>query len=319
MKPIVYALIFISLFGLIQFSNAQTSGKDFSNIDAYVKKLGSLDSMNMGTITGMVTKPYSDKTEKARAIFDWIAYNISFDCKLARTGNDTKNSTNDVLFYRKATAGGYAALFQDMCSSANIRCLIPDGFVKLNTESIDESKPDINHTWAVVQLGISPDEWFYVDPTWGSGTTDAEMKLFTRSFNDAYFFADKGIFNWQHYPDNEAWKLGPAPKSKGIFYALPLVKEAAYDLGLKKFNPVKGKLKVQADRPTAFSFTLDAKAVISKLTLTTGEIKKQKTKEITFSYSNGLLSFSNKFEEGEYPLTITVNGKALMTYAIVAE
>jgi transglutaminase/protease-like cytokinesis protein 3 len=206
-----------------------------------------------------------------------------------------------------------------MCSSANIRCLIPDGFVKLNTESIDESKPDINHTWAVVQLGISPDEWFYVDPTWGSGNTDAEMKVFTRSFNDAYFFADKGIFNWQHYPDNEAWKLGPAPKNKGIFYSLPLVKEAAYGLGLKKFNPDKGKLKVKADKPSAFSFTLDPKTAISNVTLTTGEIKKQKTKEITFSYSNGLLSFNNKFEEGEYPLTITVNGKALMTYAIEAE
>lgn len=75
--------------------------------------------------------------------------------------------------------------------------------------------------WAVVQLGQSPDTWYYVDPAWGSGYADAEMKVFTRSFTDAYFFTDKPIFNLQHYPDNEAWKLGGAPKNKKEFYSLP--------------------------------------------------------------------------------------------------
>jgi hypothetical protein len=298
---------------------AQTPVKNFKAVDDYVKKLGPLDSMNMGTISGIVTKPFADKTEKARAIFDWITANISFDCKMARSGNTQKNTTTEVLLYRKAVGAGYAALFQDMCSSANIRCLTPDGFIKTNTAQIDDSKADINHSWAVVQLGQSPDDWFYVDPAWGSGYTDADVKVFTRSFNDAYFFADKSIFNWQHYPDNEAWKLGPAPKNKKDFFALPIIKGMAYELGLKKFSPGTGIYKVKTGQASSFSFTIDPGTVITKVALRIGEPKKQKVKEVKYTFEKGVLSLNCSFEDGEYPVTVEVNGKELATYLVAAE
>lgn len=312
-------LSFVLLFCVVLNGLAQTNGKDFKLVDAYVKKLGSLDSMNMGTISAIVTKPFTDKTDKARAIFDWIAYNISYDCKAGRSGNTQKNTPTEVLLYRKAVGIGYAALFQDMCSSANIRCLIPDGYAKMNPEQIEDSKTDINHSWAVVQLGQSPDDWFYVDPAWGSGFTDADMKVYTPFYNDVYFFADKPIFNWQHYPDNEAWKLGAAPKNKKDFYALPLIRAMAYELGLKKFTPGTGKLKVKAGQPSSFSFTVDLKANISKISLRIGELKKQKLKDVPFAFDKGQLSFSFKFEEGDYPVTIEVNGKGLAVYAVEAD
>ena len=44
---------------------AQKVGRDFKAIDEYVKKLGTLDSMNMGTISNLLTKNYEDKTDKA--------------------------------------------------------------------------------------------------------------------------------------------------------------------------------------------------------------------------------------------------------------
>ena len=148
----------IIFFSTAATAFAQTPLKDFKAVDTYVKRMGALDSMNMGTISGIVTKPFTDKIEKARAIFCWIANNISYDCKAARSGNEQKNSSTQVLLYRRATGPGYAALFQDMCSSANIRCLTPDGFVKTTTGQIEDTKTDINHSWAVVQLGQSPDD-----------------------------------------------------------------------------------------------------------------------------------------------------------------
>jgi len=309
----------ILFFSAVTGAMAQAPQKDFRAVDEFVKKLGTLDSLNMGTISGIVTKPFSDKTEKARAIFDWIAYNISFDCKLARTGNSQKDASTIVLQTRMATASGYAALFQDMCSAANIRCLIPDGYVKLKTGQIGESQPELNHTWAVVQLGQSPEEWFYVDPAWGSGYTDADMKVFTRSFNDAYFFANKQIFNWQHYPDNEGWKLGPASKNLKDFYALPLIGGAAYELGLQKFSPGYGSVKVTTGQAASFSFTLDAKTVVEKVSLRIGEPKKQKLKDIPFTFDKGILSFNHKFEDGDYPVLVEVNGKELVAYSVESE
>src|SRR5476651_885996 len=108
MNTISKRMIGLLFFGAAINANAQLKDRDFKGVDAFVKKTGALDSLTMGTISGIVTKPYTDKTDKVRAIFDWIAYNISYDCKAARTGNIQKNSTDEVLLYRTAVGIGYA-------------------------------------------------------------------------------------------------------------------------------------------------------------------------------------------------------------------
>lgn len=313
-------LVIILLLGSNLTAVAQTGNRDFKQVDDYVKSLGPLDSMSMGTINNVVSNKFTDKIDRARAIYDWIASNISYDIKAGRTSNNAKNTPTEILRSRKATSIGFALLFQDMCSSADIRCLTVDGFVKNSSQQIGEKETDINHTWAVVQLGESPDTWFYVDPAWGSGYPDAEMKVFTKSFNEGYFFAEKQLFNWQHYPDNSGWKLGAAPRDKGDFYDLPLIKGAAYTLGLKSFSPRSGKVKAKLGKATAFSYKLNSNASISKLTLLIGEKKKQKTKDISFNFAGGVLSFEYKFEEeSSYPVTVIVDGKELITYLVDVE
>lgn len=272
--------------------------------------------MTMGTINNVVSKKFEDKIDRARAIYDWIALNITYDIKAAKSNNTAKNTPTDVLLSRKAVGIGFASLFQDMCSAADIRCLTVDGFVKNNTEQIDEKSAEINHSWAVVQLGQSPDTWYYVDPAWGSGYADAEMKVFTKSFTDAYFFTDKPIFNLQHYPDNEAWKLGGAPKNKKEFYSLPVIKVAGPELGMKRFIPNDGHFKVRVNKEVNFSYSLNGKE-IKKVEMAMGERKKYKVKEIKYSYSGGVLSFSYKFDEdGAYPITVIVNGRELISYYV---
>ncbi len=212
---------------------------------------------------------------------------------------------------------GFANLFQDMCSSAKIRCLTVDGFVKNNANDIGEKSSDINHTWAVVQLGQSPDTWYYVDPGFASGYFDADMKVFTRSFSGAYFFTDKTTFNLQHFPNNEAWKLGPAPRGKGDFYSLPLVKTAAVEWGIKKVDPNDGILKTKLNRQVFFSYVLGNNKEISTVVLGMGEKKKYKEKTVDFTFSGGVLSFSYKFaEENSFPMTILVNGKEFLVYSV---
>lgn len=312
-------VLFILAFGG-KATNAQTQGRNFKIVDDYVKSLGALDSMTMGTINNVVSKKFEDKIDKARAIYVWIANNISYDIKAGRTNNVTKNSPTEVLLYRKAVGTGFASLFQDMCSSADIRCLTVDGFVKTGTQQIEEDETDINHSWAVVQLGQSPETWYYVDPAWGSGYPDAEMKVFTKSFNEGYFFADKTIFNWQYYPDNEAWKLGDAPKNKKDFYELPLIKGSSFNLGLKNFSPHTGMIKPKLNKSFAFSYKLNSNATITSVTLVMGEKKKIKSKEMNFSFSGGTLAFNYTFDdESSFPVTVMVNGKELIAYMAEVE
>jgi hypothetical protein len=320
MIQLVKKILFLFLL-LVSFNtNAQTNGRDFTAIDAYVKSLGPLDSMSMGTINNVVSNKFTDKIDKARAIYYWIAHNITYDVKAARSNSTIKNTPTDVLLYRKATGIGFASLFQDMCSSADIRCLTVDGFIKNNTEQIGEKETEINHSWAVVQLGQSPETWFYVDPALASGYTDADMKVFTPHYTDAYFFTEKETFNLQHYPDNEAWKLGIAPKGKKDFFEMPVVKVAAVEFGLKKSFPNDGRLKVKANKAVKFSFTLKSTEDIVKVELGIGEKKKYKVEEIQYSNSASILSFSYKFEdENSYPVTVFVNGKEFISYYVEVE
>ncbi len=316
LKKILSVFFIIAGFNL----SAQTSNRDFKAIDEYVQSLGSLDSMSMGTINNVVSNKFTDKMDKARAIYYWITHNITYDLKLARNNNPLKNTPADVLRTRKATAIGFASLFQDMCSSADIRCLTVDGFIKNNTEEIGEKDQEINHSWAVVQLGQSPEDWYYVDPTLGSGFVDAEMKFFTKYYTDVYFFTEKETFNLQHYPDNEAWKLGSASKNKKDFFDMPVVRVAAIELGIKKILPNDGKIKAKVNKAVKFSFTLKSTEEITKVELGFGEKKKYKVEEIQYSNSASVLSFTYKFQDANsYPVTIFVNGKEFVQYYVEVE
>lgn len=309
------------LFIFLVFNvSAQTNNRDFTAVDAYVKSLGALENMSMGTINNVVSNKFTDKVDKARAIYYWIAHHIKYDIKAARTNNPAKNTPTEVLLSRQAVGIGFASLFQDMCSSADIRCLTVDGFIKNNTQQIGEKETDINHSWAVVQLGQSPDTWYYVDPALGNGFADAEMKLFTPYYTDAYFFTDKETFNLQHYPDNEAWKLGPAPKNKKDFFDMPVIKMAAMEFGLTKIYPNEGKIKAKLNKAVKFNFSLKNTTDIVKIELGIGEKKKYKVVEILFTKSGSLLSFSHKFEEeNSYPVTVFINGKEFLSYDVEVE
>lgn len=311
-------IFFLILAAVSVSATAQTNGKDFTAIDEYIKGLGSMEGMSTATIDNVVINHFDDKVDKLRAIYTWIALNIAYDVKAARTNSTMKNTPADVLVTRKAVGIGFASLFQDMCSSAGIRCLTVDGFVKYNTTQIGEKGTEINHSWAVVQLGQSPDTWYYVDPAFGSGHLEADMKSFTKSFSGAYFFTDKATFNLQHFPNNEAWKLGPGPRGKGEFYSLPLVRTAAVEYGIKKLVPDDGILKVKLNKPVYFSYVIsNDKEPITSVALGMGEKKKYKVKDVEFTQSSGMLSFSYKFaEDGNFPVMVLVNGKEFVVYAV---
>ena len=116
-----YLFFILTLVSLDTY--AQTEGKDFKAIDEYIKGLGAMEGMSTATINNVVINHFDDKVDKLRAIYTWIALNITYDAKAARTNNTQKNKPADVLATRKAVGLGFASLFQDMCSSANIRWL----------------------------------------------------------------------------------------------------------------------------------------------------------------------------------------------------
>lgn len=315
LKKFAFILCVLLLNNYLQ---AQTSNPKFKDVDAYVISLGKLDSMNMGSISHLLTKRFTDNTDKVRAIYTWVALNISIDAKATRSGNYNKQYfSEDILKSRKSTASGFAALFQDLCSVAKIRCLTVDGYLKNNVEQINEKPDELNHTWAVVQLGQSPETWYYVDPMLGSGYLDEKMSTFTPAFSDVYFFPNKRIFNLQHFPDNMAWQLESGSKNSKDFFGLPVIKTAAYEFGLTQLLPNNGYIKTKTSKPVSFSLSLNPSATIDIVALKIGPEKKNKTKTVNHSFTNGSLQFTYKFEdEDSYPVSVLINGKEVARYFI---
>lgn len=316
MKKKIITLILPSLLLLITTLTAQTNSDRFKTVDEYVKSLGSLDTLNVGTISHILTRKFPESTDKVRAIYYWITNNISIDVKLAKKAGNEKMLSEDVLKTRKANANGYTTLFQDMCSVAKIRCLTVDGYIKKTTDDINNIPDEFNHTWAVIQLGQSPDSWYYIDPEWGSGYVDDKLTTFTKKFDDRYFFASKSLFNLQHFPDNMAWQLGnTGPKSLKEFFSQPIVKRDAIEFGITSFLPNEGFIKATTKKAVSFNFKVPSNTKIDIVSLQLGTDKKSRTKTVDYTFNNGTVSFTYKFDEEDgYPVTVLINNKPVLGY-----
>ena len=316
MKKILTLLLFI--FTAISYtSNGQSTSLENNSVDEYVKSLGALNNLNVANIADTITRKFNNKKDKARAIFYWIANNISWDVKAMKANDNKKKDPVLVIQFRKATPLGYSLLVQEMCSMANIRCLSVDGYIKNFPEDINNKPDEINHSWNVVQLGQSPEQWFYVDAAKASGYADKKMSAFTKYFTSEYFFADKALFNLDHYPNNVAWQLGGGPKNIKEFYALPVISNAAYEYGLQKPLPIAGYIKTKTKNAIAFRYIYNGKN-LSSISLIIGDGKKEvKPEPMNFSATGKIISFNYQFKkEDVYPVKIMIDGKEFVSYYV---
>lgn len=313
-----FVLSFIAIICLQQFSlKAQSTSVGHDRVDAFVESLGSLPDFNVAVIADTLTRSFTAKEDKARAIFYWIANNIAVDPKATKSNDNRKTLPEQVVQLRKTTPLGFSLLIQEMCSWAKIRCLSVDGYLKNFPEEINNKPDEFNHSWNVVQLGQSPEEWFYIDASKASGSLDKKMQVFTKNFTSEYFFADKSLFNLDHYPDNTAWLLGPGPKSVKEFYSLPVISNAAYIYQLQKPKPATGVIKTKTKATVNFQFAYNDKK-ISSIVLLIGDGRKQsKPEPMNFTASGGFINFSYQFKiEDTYPVRIVVDGQDLAAYIV---
>ncbi|RYF89887.1 MAG: hypothetical protein EOO03_04945 [Chitinophagaceae bacterium] len=297
--------------------NAQSNQQQHKSVDEFVVKVGALDSQNVAQITEALTLGFSDKQQKARAIFYWIANNIALDAKAIKINDQRKILPEEVIKNRKATGLGFAKLFQEMSSLANIRCLVVDGYVKNNIDDLNEPADEVNHAWNVVQLGPSPDLWYYVDAARAAGALDKKMSIFEKDFTSAYFFANRALFNLNHFPDNSAWQLGPGPKGIKEFYSLPLFYNAAFLYDIKKPTPATGFIKTKSKAKVNFSIPYGAPGASTvELVIGTGR-QQQKPEAMNFNLTGGAIVFSYQFKtEDSYPVRVVIDGKPVLEYMV---
>ncbi|MBK5212266.1 MAG: hypothetical protein JJE55_01235 [Flavobacteriaceae bacterium] len=212
-RPIFFLSILLMGFG---FNTYGQIGAVIDNNRTYKKSLPKENnaSFSTKTLAFKITKNAVTDTEKATAIYKWIAANISYDNELRRNVKLQKefyiseeNVIKKVLERKMALCGGFAFLFKNLCEDVGISAEVVHGYTKDYTGRARKSKkPD--HTWNAIKLN---GKWQLLDITWAISNGSGNRP------DDFWFLTRPSDFIYSHYPEDEKWILLNDPISFSEF------------------------------------------------------------------------------------------------------
>ncbi|MCH8568941.1 MAG: hypothetical protein LAT67_11780 [Balneolales bacterium] len=177
---------------------------NFGLADRNANSVSSRDARNPAQLTRALINGLETESEKARAIFTWVAGNIAYDTDAFFRGASSNTDINDVLRNRVAVCEGYANLFSYLAGIAGLQTEIVTGHSKGYGFDAGSDDLSVNHAWVAI---YADGEWRLADPTWGAGYIHSENRQFVRRFNDFYFFPEPSLFIVDHFPDDPRWQL----------------------------------------------------------------------------------------------------------------
>ncbi|WP_290844234.1 transglutaminase domain-containing protein [Flavobacterium sp.] len=204
-----------------------------------------------------VNLDFSSETQKARAIYAWIAKNVSYDLaefrsnqggrvafsyrtpeekeqKLQKYNLDLANKT---MRSRKGVCRGYTALYDRVATLCGLEAITIPGTSKSHPTHIGKLPTSADHIWNAVKIG---GKWQLIDVTWASGSVDSQSGKFVNKFNAGYFFTNPDVFFLNHFPDEQKWL--PVNKTAEEFAGLPLYSGEYIDADYKITFPKSGIL-----------------------------------------------------------------------------
>jgi Transglutaminase-like superfamily len=174
---------YFRFFGFAKFE-VESTGED--KRDLLPSRGVQSDSPQIKKQAETVTSGKSNDRDKAKAIYDYVAKNVSYDVK--KYENDDFNWDDSALKTLESKSGvcqDYAYLAIAMLRASDIEAR----FVEGRTGGIFPGR----HAWVEAKLD---GEWVTLDPTWGSGYL--KDGKFVPAFNEDYFDPDMNEFKKTH-------------------------------------------------------------------------------------------------------------------------
>jgi len=203
--------------GSIIGSNTSTQKKVYRTYKNPSEKRNTNDVSVLSNLAQSITRNSHTETEKAEAIFKWIALNINYDNELRHDKKLQKEFytskekiISKVLERRKALCGGYAFLYKSLCNQVGIEAEVVHGFSQ-NYSGNATRNNNPNHTWNSVKID---GKWRLLDLTLANSHG-------SKGKPDTYWFkTDPKYFINTHYPLEIKWTLLKNPISKWEFETL---------------------------------------------------------------------------------------------------
>lgn len=246
--------IFAFLFLNIVFINSSFSQK-YNAIDSIVLKYP--DFGNTEKLAERIQKDFTSEHDKARAIYSWIALNITYDLKTyldpperkeytVKDGADwakkkqvaQSNTTQKAFRSKKAVCEGFSLLYTHLASLTGLKCQVVTGDSKKSLNDIGRRRLESNHAWNTVQID---GKWILVDATWGQGYYDERRKAMVNEFTPLYFDMAPKYFYTGHFPDSAMYKENTGNKDE--FLNSPLISQEFIKENCEVVWPFSGIIK----------------------------------------------------------------------------
>jgi hypothetical protein len=212
---ITFLLLQISFYSFSQNKNSR-----FESVDAKISSLPAYKSDDLDSLSVLLTKDFSAEAEKVRAVYFWVANNISYNTPkfIERTKKanelskrrDESESAEEIIHSRKAVCEGYSNLVKKLCNKSGIKCEVVEGIGRP-----DNFRGDL-HAWNAVKIN---GEWKLLDATWSAGGIDVKDKTYHKNFSDEFFLMSPSEFIKTHYPFDPVWQLLSPPVKRKEFEA----------------------------------------------------------------------------------------------------
>ena len=246
--------------------------RDFSSPDQtaaqYPRQTLPRSNDTTGYLADVLCGPFSSATDKARAIFTWLHYNIAYDT-VAFFGNNVKHvDPKDTISSGLAVCGGYAGLFSAIALKAGLEAVMVTGHGKgygYSALKPGESVPPPNpsgHAWNAVR--IDGGEWKLLDACWGAGNVGNQV--YNKHFTPSYFTMSNDDFGLKHFPQDDGYFFrsdGTIPTWEQYYLGpnggepLTVFGSGGEDHGIngRSFQPPLKHIKVQSGETVRFQFS----------------------------------------------------------------
>ncbi|CRG84130.1 hypothetical protein PISL3812_01457 [Talaromyces islandicus] len=250
--------------------------RDFSGPDNHAAQFPrqSLPTQDLAWLARELTAPFPSATDKARAIFTWLHYNIKYDVDAFFNNRVQPSTPSKTLSTGLAVCEGYAGLFSTLATHAGLEALVIGGHGKgFGHTQLAPGSPlppfSSSHAWNVVK--IDGGKWKLIDPCWGAGAVQGKGQPYIQRFDPTHFTKSNDEFGLSHYPADkdqfytddgrpgmswEAYVLQDHNKPFGLVQ--PTIFTTAHEEGFsdRSFLPACETISIHQPGPLRFQFNL---------------------------------------------------------------
>ncbi len=252
--------IFLGIFLIIYtsvFSQKNNSDHNLQRVDKIIRSYRSVSSIE--DLYRRIDYDFNTKLEKVRAIYTWIALNLTYndsnvipspellayynDDALRRLQEYKNEQILEKAFKnRRAVCAGYSLLFKKMCDLMKIENELIRGYTKTSPHKIGVIPRKKNHVWNAVKID---GEWLLMDVTFGSGYD--YRGVWQNELNTEYFNCSKEKMRVTHFPSEKIWREHLGQNRLEEFCYQPLYMDSFVKSDLTIVSPVSGEIKLKKE------------------------------------------------------------------------